>query len=175
MTDSAGTELTSSQFHAMGYFINKYAKIEGGISVYFAWLMQIPLHEAKIILAPYTARDYRAVLKGIEKLRDSHPEHREKWAQLLGDLGGFSKLRNAIAHDYWTRGSREGAIKPIGISTRGNHPEFYGIGEKERDYTDDELQGECEKLDALHGRFLEFYEAVGASDYIARLIRESSG
>lgn len=105
--------------------------------------------------------DLRNVAKSIAKERFQQTPEIERFCQIVGDLGAFGALRNAIAHSRWTGGVRANSIKPMRVDIRSGSARFIGNNDEERDWTTDELTEEGRKLFNLNRRIVQFLKDTG--------------
>lgn len=160
------SQLTPKILHTFGHIITQYARIESGLRYYISAILNISPVDAAILTAPYGVTDYRNVMRALNELHPLPKNGSETLVQLLGDFKTHSRIRNQIAHCMWGAGERENSVKPKGLDIRGKL-DFYGHMDGEDDYTLDDLQDICRKLDKLHGRFIEFYANHGYAEVIA--------
>lgn len=160
MTTAA--HLTPEHFYAFGYIVSTYAKVETGFSFIIAKIIGVPRHVAVLLCEPYSSQSLRNVVSTVHTTDyDMSDDLRERITDLANQFEGFGQLRNAIAHDIWTKGFREGSIKPMRLNIRSGKPKFIGADDGERDWTLDELSDEAEKLQALHRAQQELIKDLG--------------
>ena len=58
---------------------------------------------------------------------------------IIADFNKHSSLRNAIAHNTWTRGRPKDSVKPVYISTRSAKAKIVGVHMNEKSYKIKEL------------------------------------
>lgn len=164
-----GTPLSDQHYHVFGYITHVYAKIEGGFIWYLGWRLNIPKewrYLTNIIAAPYSARDFRNVVKALHKeMPMEEPDH-TRFIEMIGEFKRQSKLRNAIAHNVWTAGQRPGAIKPMSARISEERLDVFGARDEEQDYTLEDFHNEAKRLEKLQSQFIEFYKrwSVGFED-----------
>jgi hypothetical protein len=59
---------------------------------------------------------------------------------IIADFNKYSSLRNAIAHNTWTRGRPKDFVKPVYISTRSGKAKIVGVHMNEKAYKIRELR-----------------------------------
>lgn len=150
----------------MGYFITSYAKIESGLRFFIAHALNVPVHIASVVCAPYGGRDFINVAKSLAKLQFLSNDDKEEFTQLLGRFKEHKALRNAIAHHIWTDSKRPGAVRPMYSTVWNERAEFYGHDDEEPDYTAEDIVSACQKLDKLHSDLVDFYNSRGVTEHI---------
>lgn len=159
---------TKAQFEAFGTIVHFYACAESGIKITLTGMLDIDLVELLILTEPASSFDLRNVAKSIAKQRCTKPKELERFIQIVGDLGAFGPLRNAIGHSRWTKGKRRGSIKPLGIDIRSGSVRLVGKEPDERDWTAKELKAEGQKLRAINQRLVQFMRDNGIIEAMAR-------
>jgi hypothetical protein len=79
----------------------------------------------------------------------------------MGEVRKHNNLRNAIAHNVWSRGKRPNSIKPISLGVRGGTTSIKGVSEEEPDYTPEELGTIVDDLFKLHEQFRRYLLEIG--------------
>ena len=127
-----------------------------------AGLAEMDLRIMLIFTEPYSAVNLRNVCKSIAKAKYLPGDPLgERFCQIAGDLGSYGSLRNHIAHSRWTKGQREGSIRPFGVDIRSGNPKFHGQGEGERDWTAEEITEQADNLFNLNRRIVQFMRDAG--------------
>lgn len=156
----AGTDLTDAHYHVFGYITHVYAKIERGFTWYIGWRLHIPpnfRYLANILVAPYSARDFRNVAKALHKeLPMDEPDH-SRFIEMIGEFKRISRLRNHIAHNLWTAGKRPGSIKPMHARISEDRLDVFGADDDEEDFLLEDFTKEAKRLEKLQAQFIEFY------------------
>lgn len=156
------------QLCAFGAIIHYYACAESGIKIALAGMLRIDLVELLILTEPHSSMDLRNVAKSIAKERFKLTPEVERFCQLVGDLGAFGALRNAVAHSRWTKGARQCSIKPFRVDIRSGSARFIGDDDEERDWTADELTEQGQKLFELNHRIVQFMKETGIAAAMER-------
>jgi hypothetical protein len=156
--------LEHAQFHAFGYIISTYAKVEQGFKFLIGHLVDVPRPIAMMLCEPYTTANLRNVTKIIAAAYDLPCDIRQRIADMVGELKSFGKLRNDIGHNMWKDGVRPNSIKPIHLDIRSGKPVFRGAEDGERDWTIEELEAEAVRLNALHSAQLKLLRDLGVEN-----------
>ena len=160
--------VTRDHMTAFGAITHYYACAESGLKICLAGMAEMDLRVMLIFTEPYSAVNLRNVCKSIAKAKYLPDDPLgPRFTQLAGDLGAFGPLRNHIAHSRWTRGQRQGSIRPFGVDIRSGAPKFHGLDPSERDWTSDELLTEADKLSLLNRRIVQFITDSGISEAMA--------
>jgi hypothetical protein len=80
---------------------------------------------------------------------------------LVSEFNGLNPLRNNIAHHSWTRGKRDGSVKPISISTRSGKLKFKGVNPEDDGYTLSELSAISDNLARIHEELRSLMASIG--------------
>jgi len=110
----------------------------GAIKLCLGATYSLDVHDIFLITEPYSASNLKKVAKAVAKLYFS-PEMKDDFVAILGRFGKFSTLRNHIAHNNWTDGSRPNSIRIVQADIRAGRLDLKGYSEDEPDYTLDEL------------------------------------
>lgn len=154
--------LESSHFEAFGRIISGSALVEMGIKVTLSTIMHSHSHYVHVLTAPYTANDLYNVAKSVAKMHfPEGNENRDKLIELIGRYKGYSKLRNFIAHSFWTKGTRPDSIRPVYMHIREGRADGRGFSAEEPDYTITELREAANGLLYLYGDFKAFLRSSG--------------
>jgi hypothetical protein len=159
------SHLTQGHFHAFGYIVSTYAKVEQGLKFIIAQILGVPRSIVMMLCEPYTSNTLRNVTRSINAAHVL-PGINERITNLVGEFKSFGLLRNNISHNMWIVGTRPNSIKPIRLDIRSGKPEFYGGDDTERDWLLSELEAEAMRLEALHALQLKLLNDLGAEDIV---------
>ncbi len=154
--------------------VHGYAFAETGIRVALAHVMGVSLIDVHILTEPLSSLQLRNVAKSIVKTHEPISPECERFLQLVGDLGCFSKLRNFVAHSRWRAGVRPEAIKPASLDVRDGKAKIIGMSDDEPDWTAQELWAEGNNLYRLCERISAFLVETGAAESMALNTSEGS-
>lgn len=151
---------TRAQLEAFGAITYHYASAEAGIKIALAAMLELTLTELLTLTEPASSFDLRNLAKSIAKLRVTDAKEIERFCHLVGELGTFGPLRNAIGHSRWTKGARRGSIKPFHMDIRSGTAKFRGTDPNERDWTAKELQVEADRLYNLNVQLIRYMKKM---------------
>lgn len=157
--------MTDHHFYTFGYIIVTFAKIERGLRYYIAHILNTDIAMVSILTKPYSVRHYQNVIKSFMEMPDFDEAHKDELNQLLGRLKPLQKIRNYIAHSAWIAGARPDSIKPLDLYIHNNKPEFWGIDDEEKDYTQADLDAFAVETENLQADFIRFYKTHGISTF----------
>jgi hypothetical protein len=136
-----------------------YALSETGIKFIISALIEIDRVDFLVLSAPYSSRDTINVAKSITKLKYEKSEpNRDRLITLIGRYKSHSKIRNYIAHCFWTKGSKPDSIRPVYMSIGKGRAEPKGYSDGEKDWTFTELESTVVDLENLHRDIKLFME-----------------
>ena len=158
--------LTPAHFHAFGYIVSTYAKVEQGFKILISEMLDIDIYIAAILCEPYTTLQLRNVMNSLNKHYTLPNDCNKRLCDLIGEFKTFSRLRNDIGHSMWTDGTRDKSVKPINLDIRSGKAKVLGISDDEHDWTIEELDAEAIRLNALHNRLSSLMEDLGITDDI---------
>lgn len=173
MEDDLSDLFTDAHFHAFGVITTAYASCETGIKLCLAGTLGLPPYNIMILTEPYSSLALRNVAKSIAKL-DMPPQFQEQFIQIVGDWGSQGKLRNYIAHNRWTRGTRPKSIRPVQMDIRSGKANFTGYEDGDPDYSLEDIQRAASTLVRIDERIRRFLKNTGLADAIERNIIEAS-
>jgi hypothetical protein len=153
--------LTQEHFYVFGYIVSNYAKVEQGFKFIVAKIIGVPRHVAVLLCEPYSTLSLRNVVSTIHTAYAVPDDLRERLATHVKEFESFGPLRNAISHNIWREGTRQGSIKPMRLNIRSGSPKYVGADDAERDWTLDELADEAERLNALHNAQMKLLKDFG--------------
>lgn len=165
--DDLSDLLSDKHFEAFGRIVSAYASCETGIKLSLAGILNALPHEIMILSEPYSSLGLRNVSKSIAKLRLPQ-DHQEQFMQLIGEFGGYAQLRNHIAHNRWTRGTRIGSIRPVQMDIRSGKAKPKGYDPEEPDFTLEEIGLRANQLFELNSKIVEFMIGAGLSENIEK-------
>jgi hypothetical protein len=148
--------VTKEHLLAFGGIIHHYAVAENGIKIALATLMGIELVDVMILTEPYSSLNLRNVAKSLAKVKEPINEPVRVFLQIVGDFGAFGAIRNNIAHNRWTDGSRPNSVKPSRLDIREGKARVYGASHEERDWLLEELYQQSDALVDLNKRIIQF-------------------
>ena len=152
--------VTTAHLLEFGKIVHFYASVEWGIRCMLAGILETPLVEALVVTEPYSALNLKNVAKSAVKLSKLPEKDQKAFVQIVGDWSSFGPLRNAIAHNRWQTGTREGSIAPFRVDIRSGSAKLIGAGD-DRDWTAAELASEAMRLHHLNERAKKFYAESG--------------
>ena len=138
--------LDDKYLHAFGYLISTFARVEKGFLYFLEQVTGLDFYQLSILTTPYSAVDWENVLTAFLDQEDVAPEDSGEMREVLKVWVGCRALRNKIAHELWTPGEAEGAIKPIGMRNRGS-VKLYGHEDNEVELSYEQLAETCKQLD----------------------------
>lgn len=165
--DMISHHLTPAHFHAFGYIISTYAKIEQGFKAIISGITGLDVNEIAIMTEPYSSMQLRNVITSMSEFRPLPDRGNEQLKELISEFATFSKLRNQIAHSMWTEGNRPDSIKPLNVDIRSGKAKYFGIDEDERDWTIAELDDEAIRMMDFHQKQTQFSLTRGWAPDIA--------
>ncbi|MFN3726646.1 MAG: hypothetical protein ACK4SZ_10110 [Allosphingosinicella sp.] len=159
--------ISTAHYTAFGQIVHFYASVEFGIKACLAGILEVPLIESLIMCEPYSAAQLKNVAKSITKESRLSDKDKETFCHIVGEWSGFSSLRNQIAHNRWSRGSRPGSIIPVGIDIRSGRA-IWIVKEDSRDWLAPELSEEADKIGKVNARLQRFHNETGIAEIIDR-------
>ncbi|WP_069055334.1 hypothetical protein [Bosea sp. RAC05] len=168
MSISSPQIVTEEHIAAFGSIIHYYAYAESGIKITLAGLLDMDLREMLILSEPYSSMNLRTVAKSIVKERLGPGKEADQFIQLIGELGTFGPLRNAIAHQRWTKGARPGSIRPFHLDIRSGSALLKGQSDTEKDWTAAELAAEGDRARKLNASIVRYMQSSGIIDRMDR-------
>lgn len=163
--DDLSDLLSDKHFEAFGRIVSAYASCETGIKLALAGVLNALPHEIMILTEPCSSQALRNVAKSIAKLR-LPASQQGNFVQLIGDFAGHGSLRNQIAHNRWTRGTRPNSIRPVQMDIRSGKAKPKGYDPEESDYTLLEIGKRADELFSLNSRIVEFMNIAGLTKNI---------
>ena len=163
--DDLSDLLSDQHFEAFGRIVSAYASCETGIKLSLAGILNALPHEIMILSEPYSSLSLRNVSKSIAKLR-LPKKHQEQFMHLIGEFGGHAQLRNHIAHNRWTRGTRPNSIRPVQMDIRSGKAKPKGYDPEERDFTLEEIGLRANQLFELNSKIVQFMIGTGLSEIL---------
>ena len=145
--------------------MHNYAVVESGIKMALTAVLEIDLGNGLIVFEPYSALNLKNVAKSLAKER-LKPEWVEAFCSIVGEWSGFSSIRNAIAHNRWTDGKREGAVKPHTLNIREGKVKWIGVTDNEAEFTAVELEAKAHALNLVNERLKLFLHVSGLAAII---------
>jgi hypothetical protein len=85
------SSLEQAQFHAFGYIISTYAKVEQGFKFLIAHLIDVPRPIAVMLCEPYTTANLRNVTKSLAAAYEPPSDVRQRITDMVGELKSFGK------------------------------------------------------------------------------------
>mgnify|MGYP003657661768 CR=1 FL=1 len=164
--------LNRNHFEVFGRVVHVYAVVETAVQIALSGILRLPLHQTMILSAPYSSLQLKNVAKSSAK-ECLTPEHSQTFCNLVGQWSAHSQLRNSIAHNRWTRGSRENSIRPVFINVRAGKAKFGGYEDHERDWTIEEMAQSFEELAKLNERIKKFLRDSGLEQTIASMLDDN--
>jgi len=153
--------VTKDHLLGFGAIVHYYAQVETGIKLGVAETVGVSYIEMLILSEPYGTQNLRNVAKSLIKSRDEINSHQERFLQIIGDLGAFGPVRNAIAHSRWIEGKRPGSIKPTRIDIREGKPRIFGAEDDDKDWTAEDLYAAADKLADINRRMAQLLVECG--------------
>ena len=161
LMDEEPHHLTPRHFHVFGHLVSTYAKVEHGMKLLITRFAGMPDEAGFILFEPYSALDICNVISGLVSSYDLPEGIETKLIEAVSEFKSFAPLRNAIAHDLWTEGSRPASIKPMRIDVRsGKSLRIRGMDDSERDWTFPELEAEVSRMSTLHGALIKLVREI---------------
>lgn len=154
-------DLTGAEFHAFGYIVSTYAKVEVGFKLIIGRILGLDNWVIGILSEPYGTMDLRNVTKSIVKSSDISDELQERIVQLVGDFKTFSGLRTDICHSMWGDGICPNSIRPLRLDIRSGKLVLKGVHDDDKDWALDELEEQAKRLNALHARQVAVLKELG--------------
>jgi hypothetical protein len=141
-----------SQRHltAIGNIVVNWAALEDLMGILINQLVAKERTLGHIILAQMDYRHKRNVLLAILELMREIDPRKNKLEGLLPKIHTAHGLRSIVAHAFWTKGRKRGAIKPMRFEARGSIKAI-GHHHNEPNYTAESLHKEAEKIAFLYG------------------------
>jgi len=125
-------ELSDDFARAFGHLVYQAANVETGLKVCLAAMLNIrPVH-VLALAEPYTGPQLRQVVKSLAKSSPWPDGALDRLVELIGRSKANKNLRNHVAHSRWTKGTREGSIKPMGMKINNEKIEPSGIKMKKQ-------------------------------------------
>lgn len=149
-----------------GRIVHFYASVEWGIRCMLAGILETPLVEALVVSEPYSAATLKNVANSAVKLSRLPEKAQTEFTQIVGTWSSFAALRNAIAHNRWEKGERDGSIRAVRVDIRSGKAKLIGVGD-DKDWTAEELHAETVSLHNLNERAKKFYFETGIAEKIA--------
>ncbi len=165
--------LSPKHFEAFGRIIYACSEMERAIKLCLGAAYSLHVHDIFLITEPYSSANLKNVAKAVAKLYFSS-KMKDDFVEILGKFGKFSTLRNHIAHNHWTQGSRPDSIRIVQADIRAGRLDLKGYNEDERDYTLDELGNAANDLFELHIELIAFMKNYGLSAAIEEKMLEES-
>lgn len=165
--------LSPKHFEAFGRIIYACSEMDRAIKLCLGATYSLRVHDIFLITEPYSASNLKKVAKSAAKLYFSN-EMKNDFVAILGKFGKFSTLRNHIAHNHWTEGSRPKSVRIVQADIRAGRLDLKGYSEDEPDYTLDELGDAANDLFDLHTELIAFMRDYGLSAAMAKKMREQS-
>ena len=144
--------LTDEQLRVFGSIVHLFAQFEYIVGVIIHEMAGGKMYALTAMIVSglgYSAKvdTLRSLLEVIDL--DGDKMNSIAMKAVIDAFAKHNSLRNAIAHNTWTNGDRDGSIKPIFISVRGGKPKIKGVRTEEQDYRIDELLAIEESLKGL--------------------------
>jgi hypothetical protein len=152
-----------------GAITTGFAKAESTLKLALAAILDTDPATAHIISEPYGSIDLQNVLRSLAKIH-LEPEDAEKIVSLTGVLKTHRTLRNHIAHNQWTCGTRKGALRPVRIDIRQGHAAPAGFEDDTKDYTLPEIYAAAEELSDYSEKVLGAFHELGFMEIIEKNI-----
>jgi hypothetical protein len=141
----------ASQSHlvAIGNIVVNWAAVEDLLNVVIIQMFMKTGYLGRIVLAQMDYRDKRNILLAlVSRMPDENPL-KQKLETLLPKLHTAHGMRSIVAHAFWTKGRKLGAIKPMRFEARGSI-KMSGHHHNEPNYTAKSLSQEAEKIGLLY-------------------------
>jgi len=153
---------------AFGHLVYQSANVETGLKVCLAGMIDIrPIH-VLALAEPYTGPQLRQVVKSLAKSSHWPDGALEHLVELIGRSKAHKNLRNHIAHSRWTKGTREGSIKPMGMKINNEKIQTFGHKDEEEDWLPSEIMDAAEELRVFCGDLLAFNDKFGLTERLEK-------
>ncbi len=141
---------------AFGAIIQWFARYEFLMQAAMAGILGADLGSVVVVTAGLSYNGKRDALLSLTNLTDLAPEKGRQIKAHLDSMHKHSALRNAIAHSIWVPGSRDNAVKPMRIITKGGVGKTIGHDEGETDHTPEELLQAVSEIAVLYREFADY-------------------
>lgn len=160
--------LTPDHFAAFGAIIHHFARHEYLMQCIVCALIEVPLVPVSILTVELGYRARRNALLSLMKARPLPKPQSRRIETFLAVLDKRNALRNAIAHQVWTKGKRPGSIRPVGVSIRTGEAKWKGFFADEAEYTADKLRRIANELGRAYDKFVAYLDSEGLLEDIPR-------
>ena len=151
---------TEDHYRAFGGIVQQFARHERLIERAIARMLGAGIGATSIVTSGLGYLGKRDALLSLIKLSTMPKSNAENIIGFLDKLHSRNGLRNAIAHNVWKAGEREGSIKPLGLTARGGTGKIRGLRKNEPDYTARDLLKIATELTILHNSFRDYLQSV---------------
>jgi hypothetical protein len=152
--------LNDDHYCAFGRIVFWYATVEVGIKYCVAGMLQVPLENAMITSAPYTAYHLNSVAKSLAA-ENLAPPWSGQLISIINKWNEYTNIRTCVAHHRWRAGVREGSIRPTFFEVKTGEAVVKGFAEKDRDYTAKELSALATELSLINESIKKFLVESG--------------
>ena len=153
--------------------MHNYAAVESGIKIAVSGILEVRLGHAMIAFEPYGSLDLKNVAKSLAKER-LKPHVAERFCWLIGEWTKHSWLRNSIAHNRWTAGTRPDSIKPQTVKIREGRADWIGSSPAEADFTPEEIEAKADELHHVNEGVKDFLQTSGLQAIIEAKMEDTS-
>lgn len=165
-------ELSDDFARAFGHLVYQAANVETGLKVCLAAMLDIrPVH-VLALAEPYTGPQLRQVVKSLAKSSPWPDGALDRLVELIGRSKAHKYLRNHVAHSRWTDGTRNGAIKPIGMKINNEKIEVFGHRDDEKDWLPEEIVKAAEELREFCDELIAFNDEFGLTERLENRLPE---
>ncbi len=158
--------VTDEHLRRFGYIIHTYACAESGIRIILARYLEMEIESFLVLSEPYSTSNLINVAKSVNKAKPLPDGANDRFAELVGRLKSFGKLRNFIAHSRWTSGSALGSIKPLRVDIRSGRAKFEGTSPGEKEWTLNDLGHIANNLGTLNNDIVQFIKDLGPDPHM---------
>lgn len=154
--------LNKEHLQAFGGIVQQFARFERLVEIAISAYLNKSTYTLTAMTVSglgYTAKC--DALKSLIHISGSTKPDKDIFAAHIDDFNQYIGLRNAIAHQVWKEGAKQGTVKPMGVSARSGKGKIKGIKDDESEYTEDDLFRIHNDLVKLHDNFRGFLLACG--------------
>jgi hypothetical protein len=166
--------LTQDHFMAFGAIVHQFARHEYLMQCLMNTVVRVHITPLSMLTVELSYRARRETLLSLIRAKPLPKKQLERIESYLAALHKHNGLRNAIAHQLWKEGTRNGTVRPFGLSVRGGNVAIKGIIENEQEYTENDLIDIANELAANYDKFRAFLQREELFKYIPRKVDASS-
>jgi len=153
--------LTLEHLQWFGLIIQGFARAEHIMVEILGKMHGVRQQSMTILTVPLTYSSKRDTFLASLRAFEMPEKQKEMFVWHLGNIHKHSALRNAMAHYYWTKGSRPNSVKPMFYKTRSGTLKIGGFDELEPDYIAPEFEKLARELVGSIDRLDTYRREVG--------------